>query len=330
MSVEFVLPELLWLLVLLPLWWLAVWPGAGGDVFFVRGSRDGHGRGWSGAAAMVWILPRVLRTAAMACLIVAMAHPRIGEVIQETTVVGKGTVIAVDISTSMLADDMDGGRTRLEVAREAATRFARARELDELALVAFAGEAVVRVPPTPDPRVVVSGIESLEVQLVLDGTDISKAMLSSIAGLIESDRERVIVLLTDGAHNGQGVDPLVTARVAAAFGMRVHSISLVGRPDIEGSAPVVRAALERQARMESEMETVLTGISRITGGEYFHASSTAALDSIYGMIAAIEAPTEETIDVTVYRSLRAWWLLAGIFLIGLEALLRGSRWGVLP
>jgi Ca-activated chloride channel family protein len=218
----------------------------------------------------------------------------------------------------------------MEVAREAAVRFARARPLDELTLVAFAGEAVLRVPPTTDPEVVVSGIESLEVQLVLDGTDISKAMLSSIAGLVDSDRERVIVLLTDGAHNGQGVDPLMTARAAATFGMRVHSIALLGQPDVEGSAPVVRAALERQARLESEMETVLTGISRITGGEYFRASSGASLDSIYGMIAAIEAPTEEVIDVTVYQSLRLAWLLAAIALISLEALLRGSRWGLLP
>jgi Ca-activated chloride channel family protein len=331
MPLEFILPELLYLLVLLPLWWLAVWPWEGGSLFFVRGGSGGesHGRGWAGGAAFVWTLPRLLRSVAMAFLIVALAHPRTAEVIQETTVVGKGTVIAVDISTSMLADDMDGNRTRLEVAREAAMRFARARDRDELALVAFAGEALVRVPPTPDPRLVVSGIESLEVQLVLDGTDISKAMLSSIAGLADSDRERVIVLLTDGAHNGQGVDPLVTARVAAAFGMRVHSISLMGQPDLQGSPPVVRAALERQARLGSEMETVLTGISRITGGEYFQASSTASLDSIYGMIAAIEAPTEEIVDVTVYRSLRVWLLLGAISLIGLEALVRGSRWGLL-
>jgi hypothetical protein len=156
MPLEFILPELLYLLVLLPLWWLAVWPWEGGSLFFVRGGSGGesHGRGWGGGAALVWTLPRLLRSVAMAFLIVALAHPRTAEVIQETTVVGKGTVIAVDISTSMLADDMDGNRTRLEVAREAAMRFARARDRDELALVAFAGEALVRVPPTPDPRLV--------------------------------------------------------------------------------------------------------------------------------------------------------------------------------
>jgi Ca-activated chloride channel family protein len=267
----------------------------------------------------------------MAFLVVALAHPRTSRVVQQEVVRGKGMVIAVDISTSMLADDMQGESTRMEVAREAAERFAMTRTQDELTLVAFAGEAVTRVPRTTDPRVIAAGIESLEPQLVLDGTDISAAMLSSTAELVDSDRsERVIVLLTDGAHNGSGVAPMVTARAAAAFGMRVHSIALVGEPDLSGSPPAVRAALMRQAEMEAEMETVLIGISRVTGGEYFRASGRASLDSIYRTIAAIEAPIEEMADVTVFQSLRMWPLLAALVMVFLEAAVRGSRWGILP
>jgi Ca-activated chloride channel family protein len=123
---------------------------------------------------------------------------------------------------------------------------------------------------------------------------------------------------------------MVTARAAAAFGVRVHSIALIGQPDLEGSPPAIRAQLIRQAQVEAEMETVLTGISRVTGGQYYRASNLETLDSIYREIAAIEAPVEETEDVIVYRSLRMWPLLAALLVVGLEAALRASRWGVLP
>jgi Ca-activated chloride channel family protein len=314
------------------MWWLAVWPwGEGGILYAGGGSHDTHAAARRGAAAIVTALPKLLRLTTMALLIVALAHPRTSIVVQESVIRGKGMAIALDISTSMLADDMAGGRTRMEVAREAAVRFAQDRELDELTLVAFSGQSVTRVPATTDPALIVAGIESIQPQLVLDGTDISAAVLNSTAELAESERsDRVIVLLTDGAHNGSGVDPLVTARAAAAFGLRVHSIALVGVPDLSGSPPVVRAALMRQAELEAEMETVLSEVSRITGGLYFRASGPATLDSVYRTIAALEAPVEEMEDVTVYRSLRLWPLLAALVLVGLEAALRGSRWGILP
>jgi len=331
MSIEFARPELLYLLLLLPLWWLLVWPWGEGGVLYVRGGSESHGAPRRGAAAVVTVLPKLLRVVMMAFLIVALAHPRVPEVVQESVMRGKGMVIAVDISTSMLADDMAGDSTRMEVAREAAVRFAQRRTMDELTLVAFSGESVTRVPATEDPAVIVAGIESIQPQLVLDGTDISAAMLNSIAELADSERrDRVVVLLTDGAHNGSGVAPMVTARAAAAFGVRVHSIALIGEPDLSGSPPAIRAQLIRQAELEAQMETVLTGISRVTGGQYYRASNLATLDSIYREIAVIEAPVQETEDVIVYRSLRLWPLLAALLVVGLEAALRASRWGILP
>ena len=336
MSIEFVRSELLYLLLVLPLWWLLVWPWSTGGVLFVSGGTLARGLAGSlGGRALVLGLPRLLRAGAMASLVVALVHPQLVEVAQERVLRGKAIALAVDISTSMLADDMENESTRLQVARDAAVRFAQGRRLDELSLIAFAGGAVTRVPPTTDPELIVAGVESLEVQLVLDGTDISSAMLGSLARLLESEREdRVIVLLTDGAHNGTGVAPLVTARAAEALGVRVHSIALLSGPDrarLAGMSAAVRAAtLARQCLVEAEMETVLTGISRMTGGEYFRASSQAALDSIYRAIGEIEAPVEEDIRVEVRSSLRAWLLLATLLFIAFDAVLRGSRWGLVP
>jgi Ca-activated chloride channel family protein len=333
MPVELARPAFLYLLLLLPLWWRLVWPRAAGGVLFPHaGAHAARAGGGPVPGAILLVLPRILRVGALACLVVALAHPQRIEVVREPALRGKAMAIAVDISTSMLASDMEDGSTRMSVAREAAVRFAESRDLDELSLVAFAGQAVRRVPPTTDSDVIATGIETLDVQLVLDGTDISAAMLTSMASLIESDRdERVIVLLTDGAHNGTGVTPLTTARGAAALGMRVHSIALLGEPDLASAPPTVRAAiLARQSLVESEMQTVLSAIAGITGGEYFRASNEAALDSIYQAIAEIEAPREEMEEREVPRSLRAWPLLAALLLIGLEAGLRGTRWGLLP
>jgi Ca-activated chloride channel family protein len=332
-SFEFARPEFLYLLLLAPLWWLVVWPWAKGGVLYTSGeSPGGHARSWGAAALLIVGLPRILRLGAIASLVVALAHPQLVEVVQETEPRGISLALALDISTSMLADDMEDERTRMAVARESAARFAEGRELDEMSLVAFAGQAVTRVPPTTDPRLIVTGVETLVPQLVLDGTDISAAMLMSLVRLLESDREeRVIVLLTDGAHNGAGVAPLVTGRAAAALGVRVHSIALLGEPDLaQLSAPLRASLLARQALVESEIETVLTAISRITGGEYYRASTGPQLDSIYREIANIEAPVDQTVERTFRTSLRVWPLLLALLFIGVDAVVRGSRWGLVP
>lgn len=333
MSVEFAHPRFLYLLLVLPLWWLLLWPWTKGGVLFTGGGSPRRPARMAGVSATIVLgLPRLLRLAAMGCLVIALAHPQQVEVVRETALRGEGIALAVDISSSMLADDMEDQRSRLAVAREAAVRFAQGRQLDELSLVAFAGQAVTRVPPTTDSDLIVAGVQSLQVQLVLDGTDISGAMLTSLASLLDSEREeRVIVLLTDGAHNGTGLDPLSTARAAAALGVRVHSIALLSEPDLSAMPPALRAAtLARQSQIESEMETVLTGISRITGGEYFRASGAVALDSIYRQIGEIEAPVQQVVERAERTSLRAWPLLLALLVIGVEAALRASRWGLVP
>ena len=319
MRLEFGRPAFIYLLALLPLWWLVVWPRVGWGVLFARGEAARHLRGWLGVRGAVTLtLPRLLRFAAMACLVLALADPRWVELVKDISMPGKGIALAVDVSSSMLAFDMEGGRNRLEVAREAAIGFAKGRPHDELSLVGFAGQAVTRVPPTTDLNLIVQGVQTLKVDLVRDGTYISQAVLTAVARLLQSDREpRVVVLLTDGAHNGDGVPPVAAARVAEAFGVRVHAISIL--------PPEFRAAA-----VAREMETVLAAISGITGGHYFHASSGRGLRSIYRAINRIEMPKPKVIEREVRHSLRNLVLLAGLLLLGMDVVLRGSRWGVVP
>ena len=328
MYVEFTRPDLLYLLVLVPVWVLLVWPRAGRRVLYTRGDAvAGHTRLASVRRGLILLAPRLLRILAIASLVVALAGPVRIETVEELTTEGKGIGLVVDLSSSMLAEDMGDRVSRIEVAREAAVRFTRRRPFDELSLVGFGGEAVTRVPPTTDSELITQGVESLEIQLVRDGTDISGAVLTAIARLLGSDREpRVVVLLTDGAHNGVEMPPLVTARAAAALGVRIHAISVLSA-DETALGPNATAGRLRLAR---DRETVLQGLAGLTGGRYFRASTASALDSIYSVIDEIEAPVQRLVPQENREADRPWFFLLSLALLGVELLLRGSRWGVLP
>ena len=328
MQIEFTRPDLLYLLALLPFWGLLVWPRVGRGVLYTRGDpREQRPRLSSVRSALILTAPRLLRAASLVSLVLALAGPERVEIIEEITTEGKGLGLVVDLSSSMLAEDMGDRTSRISVAREAAVRFARRRPYDELSLVGFGGEALTRVPPTTDPELIAQGVETLEVQLVRDGTDISGAVLTAIARLLESEREpRVVVLLTDGAHNGVELPPLVTARAAAALDVRIHAISVLS-PDERSLGQ--RPTIGRQ-RLARERETVLQGLAGLTGGQYFRASSASALDSIYQAIDRIERPVQRLIEREVRHSDRALFFLLGLSLLGVEMLLRGSRWGLVP
>ena len=325
MTIELSRPDVLWLLALLPAWALLVWPWAGRGVPYTRGAQSRR-RLFAGApGTLLLLVPRVLTALAMAALVAGLAGPELVEPTEETVLEGGSTGLLVDLSSSMLAEYMGDERSRLSVAREAAVRFARRRVHDELSLVAFANDAVTRVPPTTDADLIEHGVESLEIQLVRDGTDISGAVLAGIERLRGSEREpRVLVLLTDGAHNGAELPPLTAARVAEVFGIRIHTISVVGnQQDTRNLAPgIVRE------RFGAERETVLQQLAAITGGRYFRAVNATALDSIYDVIDRIETPVPRPIPTETRIPLRPWLFLVGLGVLGIEALLRGSRWGI--
>jgi Ca-activated chloride channel family protein len=324
MRIELARPDLLYLLALLPLWALLLWPRVGRGFRYTRGALPGRRPAPSARTAFVLAAPRLLTAAAFAAVVVGLAGPERVEVTRETIMEGHGIGLVVDLSSSMLAEDMGEGRSRIEVARDAGIRFARRRIHDEVSLVGFGSDALTRMPPTTDPELIVKGVESLETQLVRDGTDISGAVLASLARLLESEREpRVIVLLTDGAHNGTELPPLVTARAAAALDVRIHAISVISPETALGPA----AQILRE-RFGDERETVLQQLAAITGGRYFRATSSEALDSIYAEIDRIETPRPRIFEEELRYPLAAWLFIAGLALLALEALLRGSRWGV--
>jgi Ca-activated chloride channel family protein len=325
MRIELARPEVLYLLAILPVWLLLLWPRVGRGFLYTRGATPARRARIAGArGALVLLTPRLLTTAAFVAIVLALAEPERVEVRRDTIMEGHGIGIVIDLSSSMLAEDMGNGRSRIEVARDAGVSFARRRVNDELSLVGFGSDALTRVPSTADNDLIVQGVESLETQLVRDGTDISGAVLAALARLLASEREpRVIVLLTDGAHNGTEHPPLVTARAAEALDVRIHAISLLA-PEVN-TGPAARILRDR---FGDERETVLQQLAGITGGQYFRATNSVDLDSIYAEIDRIETPEPRILEEELRFPLAAWLFMTGLVLLAVEALLRGSRWGV--
>ena len=173
------------------------------------------------------------------------------------------------------------------------------------------------MPLTHDQYVARAAVDALEVGLVIDGTDISSAIASGAALLRDAPhRSKVLILVTDGAHNKAGLIPTRAARAAAAFDVKIFAIA-IGTDQSFGSGP-------------ANMETVLTQTALITGGRYFKATDVAALEEIYEEIDQLAVPSEELVERTESTPLSHWFLLTSLPLLILGAGLRASRLGVLP
>src|SRR5439155_317423 len=234
-KVTFARPVLLLLLAALPLWWW--WRRR--RLSRLAGAPMSDVRPALGPTERLWVarLPVSLRSLCLAAWIVAAAGPRLGSARAELRSEGISIVLAVDVSSSMLAEDFSPAN-RLDVARRTATEFVRARSSDRVGLVAFAGQALTQVPITTDYQVLEEAIRQLRVGILEDGTAIGTAIATSANRLRRAPgKSKVVVLLTDGENNKGTVDPRTAAQAAATFGIRIYTIGV----GTQGEAPVVFA-----------------------------------------------------------------------------------------
>lgn len=278
------------------------------------------------AAHSSWLvrLPPILRGLAAAALIVAGAGPRFKG--DQTTIHKEGIaiVIAIDISSSMLAEDF-APSNRLEVAKRQAIGFIRGRDADRIGLVSFAGEALTQVPVTLDYPVLEQAVLDLRIGTLEDGTAIGSGLATAVNRLRRVPaRSRVVLLLTDGENNRGEIDPRTAAKAAAAFGVRVYTIGV----GTEGEAriPTGRGLSGYRYEMLPVRidEVLLQDIANQTGGRYFRAKDSDALSRIFTQIDQLE---RSQIEVVQYRSLDEStrpFVVTALAALALELLLAGT------
>ena len=330
MNFEFADPAFLWLLLAVPA--LAWWnfrrraPRGGSlvysDLAAVRRADIRRGGRWR------HVLP-MLRLLAVAALVVAFARPRAGVTSENILTEGIDIVLVLDISSSMLAEDLEPNR--IDAAKQVAADFVSGRLNDRIGLVVFAGQAFTQVPLTLDYGVVRDLMDELEVGMIEDGTAVGMGLATAIKRLNESAAEsKVVVLLTDGRNNRGEIDPLTAAQMAQALGVRVYTIGAGSR----GTArvPVDDPLLGRRyatVRVDVDEET-LAEVASTTGGRYFRATDTESLAGIYQEIDELETTEIEVQNFTRYTELFHFPLAAGLLLLLMEAGLANTILRKLP
>jgi len=248
-------------------------------------------------------LSRGLPWLALALGLVALGRPQQG--LQQSEVDSRGVdiMLAIDISRSMSATDMGGGR-RLDLARETAREFVRGRPHDRIGVVAFAGTAFSLCPLTLDHETLAELVSGLDFGLVEDGTAIGMGLATAVQRLHEAATPtKVVVLLTDGDNNRGVIDPLTAADLAHALGVKVYTV-LVGRPTVV-AVPSDDPTLGRVNVMK-EIDTnpeQLMEIARRTGGRFFRAEDAVTLSGIYAEIDRLERAPIRAIVYRQYRDL---------------------------
>lgn len=318
---RFLDPYHLLLLLLLPplVWWYAARGGrALGTLRYpsverlLRADRRRTGR-WRH-------LPFGLRLLALALLLVAFARPQAGVTAENVATDGIDVVLVLDLSSSMLAEDLEPNR--IGAARQVAADFVRGRRNDRIGLVVFAGEAFTQAPLTLDHRVVTTLIEELEVGVVEDGTAIGMGLATAVKRLADSRAEsKVIVLLTDGRNNRGAIDPATAARMARALGVRIYAVGA-------GARGVARVPVDdplfgrRYASMQVDVDDeTLEEMASLTGGRYFRATDRESLERVYEEIDALETTAIEMTSFTRYGELFHLPLGAGLGILLLELVL---------
>lgn len=264
------------------------------------------------AATSLRHVPFAFRIIALTLIIVAMARPRSSEVIEKIDAEGIDIVMAMDVSTSMLARDFTPDR--ISASKDIAIEFIAQRPTDRMGIVVFAGESYTQCPLTTDRAALINMMKEVETGLIDDGTAIGNGLATAIARMKDSDaKSRVVILLTDGVNNSGEMSPQMAVEIAKTYGIRVYTIG-VGR---EGMAPypVMTPWGVEIKNLEVEIdEDLLKHIADETGGRYFRANDNTKLAEIYNEINQMEKARTTVDSFPVYKELfgkyALWALLA--------------------
>jgi len=267
----------------------------------------------------------LLRAAAVFFVIIALARPQ--SPIEESKIQTEGIdiVLAVDCSTSMLAEDfkLNGKRqNRLEVVKDVVKNFIQGRQNDRIALIAFAGKAYAVCPLTLDYSWLLQNLERVETGMIEDGTAIGSGLASSLNRLKDTEaRSKIVILLTDGRNNAGKISPITASEAAKALKVKVYTIGA----GTKGTAPYPMKdffgnTVYRPVRIDIDEDT-LRKIAVETKAKYFRATDTKSLRTIYKEIDKLEKTPIEEKGYMEYKELFPKFLILGIILLLMEIIL---------
>jgi len=275
------------------------------------------------------ILP-ILRVAAVGLLFIAFARPRSGTEVREITSEGVDIMLALDVSSSMQAEDFKP-HNRLYVAKEEVKHFVEKRINDRIGLVVFARHSFTQCPLTVDYGVLLRFVDQVNFGIIEDGTAIGMAIANGVNRLRESEaKSKIMILLTDGDNNAGEIDPITAASLATAFDIKIYTIGVgqSGNAMFPVNDPLFgRRYVYQPTRID---EVSLKEIANVTGGQYFRARSEEELAEIYTLIDEMEKTKIEVSASIQYQELFHYFTLAGLILLVLELILANSVFRKLP
>lgn len=260
--------------------------------------------------------PMLLRTVALSMIIIAIARPRSSSKMDKIDTEGIDIVLAMDVSTSMLARDFTPDR--ISAAKDIAIEFISQRPSDRIGIVVFAGESYTQCPLTTDRATLINLMKEIQTGLIEDGTAIGNGLATAVARMQGSDaKSRVVILLTDGVNNSGEITPQTAADIAKTYGIRVYTIGV----GANGTAPypVITPWGVQMQDVEVEIdEDLLKGIAETTGGRYFRATDNTKLSEIYSEINKMEKVRTTIDSFPVYKELFMDFALVALICLLLE------------
>ena len=323
-GIEFVNKEFFWLLLFLPI--AVAW------YVYKRNRQTAVLRMSSlkGFKVKSSLLPKlrpvlfVLRLLALAFLITALARPRTSDETTKTkTTKGIDIVMAIDVSASMLAKDLQPNR--LEALKDVAAEFIKGRPNDRIGLVEYAGESYTKTPITSDKAIVLRSLRDIKYNTIIEGgTAIGMGLATSVNRLKDSKaKSKVIILLTDGVNNSGFIDPKIASELAVEYGIKVYTIGLGTNGMALSPVQVLSNGNFQYQRVQVEIdEALLQEIADVTSGTYFRATDNRKLKEIYAEINKLEKTEVEELKFTSYSEKFRPLVLIALGLILLELGLR--------
>lgn len=259
-----------------------------------------------------------LQLVALGGLFIALARPQTHDALHSSSIEGTDIVLAIDISSSMLATDLKPNR--IDAAKEVASKFVSQRDNDNMGLVVFSGESLSLMPLTNDRAALTNAIANTKTGALNDGTAIGDGLASAINRLVSGNaKSKSIILLTDGTNNAGDIAPATAAQIAKQKGIRVYAIGVGTNGSVQITDPYGFSSTTMETKIDEE---ALKNIASITNGKFFRATDSRTLRNVFDEIDQLEKTKIDVNNYTHTEEAFMPWVLIALCAYSLFVLMR--------